>query len=1774
MQLRAQRALAQPHIGPQVSFSVGSWTPLGPAPLASDASGNGTQDYHQVAGRATAVVIDPADPSGNTVYVGGAQSGIWKSTNAANSVANNVAWTPITDNQATLSIGAIAIQPGNSDLNKTLILGATGEANNSGDSYFGLGILRSADGGNTWSLISTANNGGLSFSGLGGTRMAFSAASGQTSTAVAAMAASSEGIVDGAVTSATKRGLYTSLDAGLSWTYDALIDPAGPTDATSATSVVYNDGAGRFFAAIRYHGFYSSPDGVTWTRLTNQPGGALLSTAACPSQAVSNNYGCPIYRGEIATVPGRNEMYVWYVYFSALGDLEDGGIWKSLDGGASWTSISNSGITNCGDGYGCGVQQGTYNLELLAMPNGGATDLYAGAINLYKCQISSINPSCAASPFINLTHAYGCSPIAAPSHVHPDQHALAGMIPASGSDSGKSLLFVANDGGIYRALDGYSVLTTGSCSGVNQFDDLNQNLGSMAQFVSFSQDPNDPNTIFGGTQDNGSPATNHATTSQSWVNVLGGDGGYNAIDPIASANFYASNPDVPPQGLGIQLCTSGIYCNNSAFNFVVTSSGLDGDDGAFYFPYILDPGSSTALLVGTCRVWRGPRAGGLFTALSPNFDTLGSATCSGNEVNQVRGLAAAGTIDSDGSGTIYATTNGLGPLEGPAHSPTGGRVWETTNATAGPATFLDVTDNGPQGNVNPNQYPISGVAIDPSDVSGKTAYVTVMGFTGGTGHVWKTTNAGASWSDFTANLPDSPANAVLVYAPMAQVFVATDVGVFASPTSAANWTELGPAPSTTQAGFLPNVAVTALAVFNHGGQQLLRASTYGRGMWQFNLLTPPDFQLLISNSPQTISAGQTATFNGSATALSGYTSSVALSCASGITPPPATCTPSPSSLTPGAKTPFVVSTSGAAGDYYFNVQGVGSDSNHATHRVSAVLHIVSNATDFALSGPASPPTVNAGGNTMVSSLVSVTATSGFQGVIALTCSVYLANGNPANASCTTNPSTVTSIPSQVSVTVNATNLGANQNENNGYQISVQGTSGSITHTVVIPFNVGDYQLSGQQSLTVGMGGQGTDSVTVTASAYYSGRINATCDIGSKIPGASCVLNPSPLILSPGAISTLGVTMNVPSNAAPGSYSIDVNTTDATGTPSHSISISLTVAQNFSITASQTSQTVNPGGTTQPYNLIVAPIQGSFTDPVAFSCTGLAPGAQCVFNPSTVTPGNGSATVAMTISTATSTTAGTYAVTIVAASGSLSHSVPVSLVVTKDFQLAAQGFPADVTNGATVVALVTLTSNYNGSVNANCDSTAVAGSQCTIGPTNPVLVTADVPAQLAVTLKVPNNASAGTHTINLVVTDSSGQPSHAQHLSLTITDFSISSLTASQTVNPGQTTGAYQLAIAPNPTGSSFSFGVTLSCTAGLPTGAQCAFNPAAPITPGNVSADVVMNISTSDATSAGTYPITVTGTSGPLSHSSSVSLIVGSNPANGSDFTLTTTQNFPATATGGSTLTAKVMLTPIYNYGGTATASCDDSAIAGAQCVITPANPIAISANSPVILTLTLNLPNNAMPNDPSNPYNVNLTVADSTGQPSHTLQPPLVVNIVPDFLVSSATSSQTVNAGQTSGPYALSVKPVGSSFTGSVSLACTAGLPAGAQCIFNPSTPVTPGNSAVDVVMNISTRASSAGSHKTGSGNVPPAAIWLPLAAVVFGMSSVGRQRRALRVIVCMILCLLTMLFASCAGVSNGGGGGGQPPPPVTYHITVTGASAGTPPDAGQSTTVTLVVN
>src|SRR5579862_3395928 len=78
----------------------GQWTPIGPQPIAYP---NGYLN----SGRIASLAIDPR--SNDTVYIGGAEGGVWKTTDGG------MSWTPLTDNQPSLAIGALAIDPSNPD---------------------------------------------------------------------------------------------------------------------------------------------------------------------------------------------------------------------------------------------------------------------------------------------------------------------------------------------------------------------------------------------------------------------------------------------------------------------------------------------------------------------------------------------------------------------------------------------------------------------------------------------------------------------------------------------------------------------------------------------------------------------------------------------------------------------------------------------------------------------------------------------------------------------------------------------------------------------------------------------------------------------------------------------------------------------------------------------------------------------------------------------------------------------------------------------------------------------------------------------------------------------------------------------------------------------------------------------------------------------------------------------------------------------------------------------------------------------------------------------------------------------------------------------------------------------------------------------------------------------------------------------------------------------------------------------------------------------------
>jgi hypothetical protein len=121
------------------------WVSIGPMPLLGALP---------VSGRIGDVAVNPGNS--NHWLIGAAQGGVWETRNAG------ATWTPKTDDQASLAMGAIAFAPSNTNI----IYAGTGEGVGSADAYAGLGLLKSTNGGSSWQLLATSNFAKASFSDI------------------------------------------------------------------------------------------------------------------------------------------------------------------------------------------------------------------------------------------------------------------------------------------------------------------------------------------------------------------------------------------------------------------------------------------------------------------------------------------------------------------------------------------------------------------------------------------------------------------------------------------------------------------------------------------------------------------------------------------------------------------------------------------------------------------------------------------------------------------------------------------------------------------------------------------------------------------------------------------------------------------------------------------------------------------------------------------------------------------------------------------------------------------------------------------------------------------------------------------------------------------------------------------------------------------------------------------------------------------------------------------------------------------------------------------------------------------------------------------------------------------------------------------------------------------------------------------------------------------------------------------------------------------------
>ncbi len=840
----------------QTTGQTAVWQPLGPTAVV-------TPPYGLITGRVSSLALDPADPTGNRLYVGTTGGGVWESQNAATSDPSNVVVTPLMDSvgalngvmDASISIGAITVQPGATGV----ILAGTGDPNDALDSYYGAGILRSTDGGTTWKLIQATSDLKWGFSGEGFAGFAWSTSNPQL--VVAAVSQAWEGVIVGAPKpNFSYQGLYYSSDSGATWALARITDLNGqdvqgpsdfyaPPDGNGATSVVWNPLRGVFVAAVRFHGYYQSSDGVHWTRLATQPG-AGLTTALCPTNyTMVGSPGCPIFRGALAVNPFTGDTFAWTVDEND----QDQGIWQDTCAPVAGVCTNPTIIfsrqlaaaaleSNTSLGAAT-IYNGDYNLALAAVPSNQDTILLAGGNDVWRCSLAM---GCA---WRNTTNAFSCMSAGVGGY----QHALEW-------DIGNPLeVFIGNDSGLWRSMDAIGE-SGAACSSADaaHFQNLNGGLGSLAEVESMSALGDTPFTMMVGLGANGTAGVNSITgATKDWPQILTGEGGVVVIDPGNASNWYINNGP----GVSIHLCSKAGACAPSDFGSAPSISNANvANDGLTMIspaPFLVDPADTTQLLIATCRVWRGPASGlgwSNANAVSSMFD--GNQTepyCSGNSL--VRSIAAmalpaGGEIVYVG---LFGKFNGGANLAGHVLSASmdAKGVWSAWQDLA-----LNPVANSPDA-MNLYGWDISSVFIDPHDATGKTVYVTIAGMpqtTNSVQTIYASTDGGAHWNSIRSNLGKTPANGIVIDPGDANTaYVATDVGVY----STQNLSGCAVATTNCWAAMgtgLPAAPVVALSASpSASAVSVLAAATYGRGVWQIPLLTTVPNLTTLTTAPSSLS---------------------------------------------------------------------------------------------------------------------------------------------------------------------------------------------------------------------------------------------------------------------------------------------------------------------------------------------------------------------------------------------------------------------------------------------------------------------------------------------------------------------------------------------------------------------------------------------------------------------------------------------------------------------------------------------------------------------------------------------------------------------------------------------------------------------------------------------------------------------------------------------------------------------------------------------------------
>ena len=684
-------------------------------------------------GRIARVTGVPGDPL--TYYAAAAASGVWKSEDGGAS------WKPVFDAQPVSSIGSIAVAP--SDPNVVYV--GTGEANIRGNVGAGNGIYKSVDAGRTWTQV-WKQEGQIGSMVVDPTNpdIAFAAVLGH------------------AFGPNPERGVLRTQDGGKTWQFVLRKDPdTGASDVAldpSNPSIVF---AGLWQARRRPwdltsggpgSGLYVSRDGgTTWKQLTGKglPDGiwGKVGVAVAPSD-------------------GRR------VY--ALIEAEQGGLFRSDDGGETWTLASGHHALRQRAWYYTTFTVDPSNREVVWFPQ----------VRLLK------------------TIDGGRTIVSVKGPHHGDHH----DVWIDPKDPRR--MIDGNDGGVDLSPDGGEHWHTPPLP--------------IAQFYHVAVDNATPYHVMGAMQDLGTawgPSNSlvrEGIRLAHWRDVGGGEAGFAVPEP--------DDPDVIYAGEYLGIMTRYDQHTRQARNVAVypeNGSGHGAEDLKYRFqwtaPIATSPHDPKVVYHGGNVLFRSADGGQTWTAISPDLTR--------NDKSKQRWAGGPITGDNTGVefyGTIFAVA------ESPRES---GLIWAGSDdglvhvTRDGGKSWTDVTKNVPG---FPEWGTVSLIESSPFDAAAAYLVVDAHRLDDDRPYLWKTSDYGRSWKRLTAGLPQDVYLHAVREDPKRRglLYLGTERGMMLSPDDGATWQPL-------RLG-LPTVAVHDLVVKDND----LVLATMGRSLWIFDDLTP------------------------------------------------------------------------------------------------------------------------------------------------------------------------------------------------------------------------------------------------------------------------------------------------------------------------------------------------------------------------------------------------------------------------------------------------------------------------------------------------------------------------------------------------------------------------------------------------------------------------------------------------------------------------------------------------------------------------------------------------------------------------------------------------------------------------------------------------------------------------------------------------------------------------------------------------------------------------